>query len=299
MFKYQVISDIHLENYDKINIPDLIKPLSEVLFLAGDIGHIENKLYTKFMNYVSENWEIIYVVLGNHEFYCNSNKIYTYDEMYEMYENFFLNYPNIILVTEGYTYKINKKYTNGNNIYIIGGIGIPTLEDKIKNIGEDYFNIDLYYKTKFNDFNYIYMSDKDDILNKKNNKKLISTEYFNNLSNISKQLLIESINELSKLDEEYSTILLTHFPYGKHILTSSSKFSNDSEIKKAYFCNSNSEPINRSIINSVNLLIAGHTHYSYEFTYNGSKYISNQFGYKYDKQNNYDSSKVFNSFLEN
>jgi predicted MPP superfamily phosphohydrolase len=288
-FKFQLISDIHLENYEKLDFTKLIKPVEPVLFLAGDIGHINTKIYKDFMNYVSENWDVIYIVLGNHEFYSNGyGKVYTYNELYEMYEDFFLSYPNIILVSEGYEYKINPKYTNNETIYIIGGIGIPTLEDNIKLLGEEYYNANDYYKQEFNDFNNIYIDDKrnNDKWDKdqvNNNNKLITVEYFNNLSKISKSLLIESINELSKLKEENgdksTIILLTHYPYGIHSLTSSSQFHQDSDIRKKYFCNDINNPINRTIINSANLLIAGHTHYSYDFTYNNAKYISNQYGY--------------------
>lgn len=284
-FKFQLISDIHLENYEHLKFTELIKPQEPVLFLAGDIGHINKKLYKDFIDYVSNNWDIVYVILGNHEFYIKEDDtIYTYDELYDMYEELFLEYTNVVFVTEGYEYKINPKYTNGENIYIIGGIGIPTLETDIKIIGEDYYNINDYYRQEFNDFNYIY----------KTKTEKLDIEYFNNLSKLYKSMLIESINELSKKTEDYSIILLTHFPYGTHSLTSSSKFHQDSEIRKYYFCNSNIDPINRIIINSANLLIAGHTHYSYEFTYNNAKYISNQYGYCEKEKSGFIAKKSFN-----
>jgi predicted MPP superfamily phosphohydrolase len=279
MFKYQLISDIHLEKYEEINYKDLIKPIEPILFLAGDIGYIKNKLYKNFMDYVSNNWEVVYVVLGNHEFYIEDDKnIYTYEELYDMYENLILEYANVILVTEGYEYKINLKYTNGKNIYIIGGVGFPMLDT---NVDECYYNSNIYYKEKLNDFNFIY----------KNKSEKIDVEYFNNLSINSKTLLIESIHELSKLEEEYSIILLTHFPYGIHSLTSSSKYHNDDTIIKKYFCNNINNEINRIIINSAKLLIAGHTHHSYDFIYNDAKYVSNQLGYK--KENNLNPLNVF------
>ena len=269
-FKFQLISDIHLENYENIKFTELIKPQESVLFLAGDIGHINNKIYKDFIDYVSNNWEVIYIVLGNHEFYIKENDtIYTYNELYNMYENLFLEYTNIIFVTEGYEYKINKKYTNGENIFIIGGIGIPILETDINIIGEKYYDANNYYRKELNDFNYIY----------KSKTEKLDVEYFNNLGNISKNLLIKSINKLSNLKEDYSIILLTHFPYGIHSLTSSSQFHQDNELRKKYFCNSIKDITNTIIINSSKLLIAGHTHYSYEFTYNNSKYVSNQYGY--------------------
>ena len=214
--KFQVFSDLHLENYSNHTFK-CFEPITPILFLAGDIGHIEEDLYKKFMDYVSENWEYVYVVLGNHEFYndyyADTEYKYSYEELFDMYEDFFLEYSNIVLVTEGNYYKINDKYTDGEDIYIIGGTGFPKLECSDDSLIVGYHDYDHFYKQIFNDFRCIWQ-DKD---------KKMTIKYFNELALMSKTLLLESIQELKNKKK----ILFTHFPYGLHSLTSSSKYHND------------------------------------------------------------------------
>lgn len=278
--KFQVFSDLHLEHYNDFNF-EIFKNQAPILFLGGDIGHIKDDLYKKFMDYVSENWEYIYVVLGNHEFYNNydTDYKYSYEELFDMYENFFLEYSNIVLVTEGNYYKINNNYTDEEDIYIIGGTGLPKLECSDDSLIVGYNDYDHFYKQNFNDFNCIYQ-DKD---------KQMTIKYFNELALMSKTLLLESAVKL----KDKKVILFTHFPYGLHSLTSSSKYHNDGELRKAYFCNGITEPINKTIINSASLLIAGHTHYSYDFVYNDIRYISNQLGYSSDRDSCFYEKEVY------
>jgi predicted phosphodiesterase len=273
----QVFSDIHLEHYDNFDF-DIFKPKAKILFLVGDIGHIEHDLYKKFIDYVSNNWEYIYIVLGNHEFYSTK---YTYEELYDMYDDFFLQYSNVMLVTEGYEYKIS------DDVYIIGGVGWTTLINNYENADIEYLckyhGFNNLYKKNFNDFNYI----------KKDKNNTMDVEYFNNNSKNSKSLLLESINEIKSNNENSKIILLTHFPYGKHSLTSSPKYHKDNFMRKKYFCNGDDDNINMNIINNCDILIAGHTHYSYDFTKDGKRYISNQMGYDLDENGNFDISKVY------
>lgn len=85
----QVVSDCHLEKRETF---PKIEPLCDYLFLAGDIGNIEDHKYRLFMNYVSDKWNKIIVVLGNHEYYSDSK---SYDEMQSEYREFFDGYTNI------------------------------------------------------------------------------------------------------------------------------------------------------------------------------------------------------------
>lgn len=64
MVKIQYLSDIHLEKM--LNIPK-IKPISEYLLLAGDIGYPKTEIYKQFFSDIHRNYKKIFVIDGNHE----------------------------------------------------------------------------------------------------------------------------------------------------------------------------------------------------------------------------------------
>ena len=90
--KIQVFSDLHLEKR-KIKLP---RPLCKYLILAGDICEIDyiNDNLDFFM-YVNQNWQKIFYVLGNHEFYSKYHNInYTVD----IIRSILSVYPNITII---------------------------------------------------------------------------------------------------------------------------------------------------------------------------------------------------------
>jgi hypothetical protein len=68
-FRIQYVSDIHLEFYDKVPFPLLVKPNARYLALAGDIGQPSHTNYNAFLQYASANWDMVFYVPGNHEYY--------------------------------------------------------------------------------------------------------------------------------------------------------------------------------------------------------------------------------------
>lgn len=125
--KVQIYSDIHLEFSNKL---PKIKPLCDYLILAGDIGKINNNQLIYFLDYCSQNWEKVFYVLGNHEFYIKN-----------------LNFTKI---NEMYKKKITEKYTN-----------VYYLDDGVNILNHD---INIYGSTlwtpsvdddRLNDYNYI------------------------------------------------------------------------------------------------------------------------------------------------
>lgn len=67
-FRLQYVSDLHLEAYDKIAFPLLVRPAARYLVLAGDIGQPTRRNYNAFLSYCSSNWEKVFYVPGNHEY---------------------------------------------------------------------------------------------------------------------------------------------------------------------------------------------------------------------------------------
>ena len=54
-FKFQVISDIHLEM--RKNIIPKIKSKCDILFMAGDIGNYKESNFERFLDYVSKEFK--------------------------------------------------------------------------------------------------------------------------------------------------------------------------------------------------------------------------------------------------
>ncbi len=77
--RIQYASDLHLEHYDKIAFPHLLRPCARILALAGDIGRPDHRLYSNFFEWAHDKWDHIFVVAGNHEFY-NTKPYYKWDK---------------------------------------------------------------------------------------------------------------------------------------------------------------------------------------------------------------------------
>ena len=72
--KFQLVSDIHLERYDELPpIENFLIPSAPNLVLAGDICFILHKNYVPFFEKISNLFDNIFYVFGNHEYYVNWN----------------------------------------------------------------------------------------------------------------------------------------------------------------------------------------------------------------------------------
>lgn len=238
--KIQVYSDLHLEFYKEI---PKIPCCAQYLFLAGDIGKISCNSYQAFIQYCSEKWVKVYVVLGNHEFY-HSKK--TYDILLEKYKEFINKFDNVYLLEKecccledftilGLTYwshissncenivncpkkiKISKKYENGNKQTVPIGI---------------------------NNYNQLHME---------------SVEWLNNNYNPNKK-----------------TIIITHYPLTQQNTLQKRLLYEKGNIDRMNVFSNNVEFTPHEKL----VCISGHTHYSHDFTENNVRYISNQMGYK-------------------
>lgn len=72
-FDIQIVSDLHLEQLDrKLTLwkQNLVRPVCEVIAVLGDTCELQHdELWVEFMRYLSENWRIVLVVNGNHEYH--------------------------------------------------------------------------------------------------------------------------------------------------------------------------------------------------------------------------------------
>lgn len=70
--KIQYCSDLHLEftENEKWLKKNPIKPVAEILILAGDTIYLEEKYFKlSFFDWASDNYKEVYMVPGNHEYY--------------------------------------------------------------------------------------------------------------------------------------------------------------------------------------------------------------------------------------
>lgn len=78
--RFQYFSDVHTEFFD-VNIPlereldAIIEAKAPYLILAGDIGDPFSQTYTEFLEHVSPLFEYIFLVSGNHEYYCFDERL--------------------------------------------------------------------------------------------------------------------------------------------------------------------------------------------------------------------------------
>jgi len=122
LFRIQYASDLHLEHYDKVAFPLLVKPVAKYLALAGDIGTPGTKLYNSFMNYVSSNWSRVFYVPGNREYFQSEKKAWqikhprTFDETHDVIKHAVEKYKNITLLDNDHP----SVHLTQENVVVIG-----------------------------------------------------------------------------------------------------------------------------------------------------------------------------------
>lgn len=267
----QIVSDIHLEYYpdSKYDEPtynnifkSIISPISEnnILILAGDIGYVNDKMWKEFMKYVSSNWRLVLYVLGNHEYYSNSNNM---QKLFDMYDDFLSQYRNIqLLCRKKITININSGdgCDNGqhDDEYEILGLTMWT-----KN---DYASI-----MEINDFKRIKIRDL-----KTKYTIPITLSHYNELHERDRCWLLENINTDNK-PRNKKTIIITHFPLIKEG-TSHPKYYNQKQSIKNYYANDLHDDLvmmYKPTPHDQLIVISGHTHYNYDFVKDNIRYISN------------------------
>lgn len=70
MVRLQILSDIHLEFTGTINRLPNIPVLAPILALVGDIGYPHKESYKDFIHQKSNEYELVLVIAGNHEYVC-------------------------------------------------------------------------------------------------------------------------------------------------------------------------------------------------------------------------------------
>jgi predicted phosphodiesterase len=120
IFRIQYVSDIHLEINHITNYESIVKPIAPYLALVGDIGHIQTNTYKPFFDYVSNEFEKVFYIPGNHEYYSQpitkTNPVSTFYQLNHQMKLFCDTYKNI-----HYLYRDSYKFDDFN----VGIIGTP------------------------------------------------------------------------------------------------------------------------------------------------------------------------------
>lgn len=115
--KIQIVSDTHLE-FRQDNFRRIIKPAAPILCLLGDISACGNdddfETYKKFLTYLSNKFQFIFHIPGNHEYYTTGNKNITVKDTIKYIDMkihaFTKTLPNVIFMNNTTTrLTINKK----------------------------------------------------------------------------------------------------------------------------------------------------------------------------------------------
>jgi predicted phosphodiesterase len=247
---FQVYSDLHIESWDILH---LLPVKAKYLFLSGNICTQANKLFLPFMDFCSEKWEKVFYVPGNHEFYVKKK-----------------NYNELCF---DYKYILNKRY---KNIHYLDNDFI-SLNDEINVYGSTFwtippFNSTYEAKMSITDYNWItyFNTTKGHIVD-------LDTNYVKELANESLNKLQKYLNETDK-----KTIVMTHFPPLRSGTTNPKYLDLDRKKNNYYSWHDNTLILNNFNLKNVPIWISGHTHWSYDFEKNNTRFISNQLGYKYE-----------------
>ena len=237
---FQLFSDLHLELRD--DYPKII-PTANLLILAGDIGNLQSINYRNFIQYCSLRYKMIFIVLGNHEFYHFQK---SYRQIFTMYQKFFDSFHNIILL---------------NNNHIIYGTYV------------------FYGST-------MWTSSLPHFLEEKINKFSNTIESFDHLRSF--QYFLEEYK-----NSPLKKIIITHFPVLRNDSFVHEKYLHEPLERKKYFCNNYLHLFPSNYFNNILCFISGHTHHSYDLIIDNKRFLSNQYGYPHDSDENFQLNTFF------
>ena len=262
MIKIQIVSDTHLE-FRGENFKKLIKPSAPILFLLGDIsacGTAEPwETYKNFIKFLAPQYEYIFHVPGNHEYYTSNRNITLEDTV------------------SGIDSKIKKFAKTIPNLYFLNN---TTVRLKINNKTYVFIGTTLWSGVKPSDRKFVQSSMNDYCnLHVSNEKpkteaekidwkptRKYNTEDMNKLHNKAVKYVS---NVLKTIKPDETAILLTHH---KPIRTTAIETD---RLSQAY----ETDLVDIIINKPLKLACHGHTHVKFDKVINGVRCFSNPKGY--------------------
>ncbi|KAL6079033.1 Metallophos domain-containing protein [Balamuthia mandrillaris] len=259
-YRIQIVSDVHLEHRDN-RIPTIPR-LAPYLALLGDIGYPDSYIYKAFLHRMSAQFEKVFVLCGNHEFYTSdmeTTKEAVRKVCSEKDNLFFLDRTSMWLDGEG-------------SVRILGcTLWSHVTPEQTRAVANS-----------LNDYRLIY----EDAAQKQRGPfaKLLRVEHTNKIHAEEKAWLEENLR-IAKQQEEEVVVLTHHAP----ILNSCHPKYHNSPISSAFATDLAAE----GLISAPMVAWAyGHTHYSSVVNVNGVKVLSNAMGYPHEAESKYNSDMV-------
>ena len=278
--KIQYVSDIHLETHNNTSkeiFKSILKPSAPYLALCGDIGYPGAQLYEPFLKYCSENFEHVFYIAGNHEFYndpkaikyLKTKKIMEGSMSDEALRRISAKFPRespqdrIVKIRE-----ICNKFSNihfldkevyqvpNTNIIVVG----CTLWTKL--------SMDPYMYFRFNDFERIC----------ENQNTILSPRVYDNWFKENLDFIVEKIPSLHQTNPDAKIIVLTHHCPTYDIIVDKYRL-NDPDNMNSFFANNDLiTPFGKN----VKLWICGHTHGCKTINVGDTIVATNTFGYEWE-----------------
>jgi hypothetical protein len=263
MIQFQYISDIHLETHDKHDTGSLspqmfVKPSAPYLILSGDIGIPELKAYRAFLEWASPNWERIFILAGNHEYYTyrckEKNDMATKKQLLQETCS---SFPNVhFLDCSSYLFPEHNLRILGCTLWADTSSG-----DEMKII--------------------TYMNDARSILYSGDIN--LTPSRMTELHIQEKQWLANEIDAAAEREER--VIVMTHYMPSYQLIDEKYK---DNPLNMCFA--SDCEDLMKE---PVKLWFCGHTHTGIQKTINGVKCLINPYGYQYERVETRNSTATF------
>jgi Icc-related predicted phosphoesterase len=217
-----------------------IPVLADYLILAGDIGVITMENFKEFIRYCASQWKEVLYVFGNHEFYGRDSM----EVIIQKTKEFFNQFSNVQL--------LDNSSCEIEGITVYGFVGwTPPIFDSTSEASE-----------YLNDYNKIRVG-----------KKKMRVEDHQKLAEEG----IEAFKAFLSTTTATNIVIVTHFP---PINTGTSNPCYKGDLLNDYFAWRNMVKEEHIPSEKIKVWCSGHTHWSYDMTIDGIRYISNQIGYE-------------------
>lgn len=248
-FTIKFCSDLHINKYypkfpTVRQLFDTEDPfIADVCILIGDITNFELiKFYKKFLSYLSSYFSLLILVPGNHEYYNNTSRKKTMEELDQIAKQHFYEIPNLEI--------LSNTYIDIGDIRIFGSILWSYVPNNAPKRDMQIYNYD---------------------------RHLLSVSEHNMLNYSCIQSLKKCIEQSQRDDK--SLIIATHYaPLFDMFDDPRGGKKGEDDLSNYWYCNDLRDIIKYK---NMRLWLFGHTHTPYEKEINGTLVLSNPYVYGY------------------